>query len=315
MNRVIMHLHSLLLFTSESFLNMDQQLKPLIKWGWLRALLFIIAVVGAVMLAQTLALLIPNIADEGLNEQTKSLINFSVTYGIIAALALALTWIFRKIIDRKSFAELGFQIKGYKNEAMLGIFISIALLGIGTIALIILGYLVFTGYNFDGSALLLELAILLMVSLTEEVIFRGYILHNLLQSMNKWVALLITSILFGLFHSSNPDVSVLAIVNVVLAGVVLGLNYIYTQNLWFGIGFHFAWNFFQGPILGYDVSGLELQSIFQQTLMGPELFTGGAFGFEASLLCTILLSMAAAYLAYLFATMYKQILYDNQAIR
>ncbi len=75
--------------------------------------------------------------------------------------------------------------------------------------------------------------------------------------MNKWVALLITSVLFALFHEANPDVSVFAIINILFAGILIGLNYIFTKNLWFGICFHFAWDYFQGPVLGYEVSGVE----------------------------------------------------------
>jgi membrane protease YdiL (CAAX protease family) len=209
--------------------------------------------------------------------------------------------------------SLGFDWKGYQNEALLGFFTGPAILGIGTIVLVVMGYLTFIGTNFDPLPLLIEFLLLIMVAFIEELMFRGYLLHNLLQSLNKWIALLISALVFGVFHAANPDVSPLAVINVFVAGCLLGINYIYTRNLWFGIFFHFSWNFFQGPVQGYDVSGLELQSILQQTLSGNELFTGGQFGFEGSVLCPILLVLATAYFAYLFNKMYQPVVTPTEA--
>ena len=114
------------------------------------------------------------------------------------------------------------------------------------------------------------------------------ILSNLLDSMNKFTALIISSIIFALMHMSNPNVSVLSIINIFLAGMLLGIYYIHRKNLWFSISVHLMWNFVQGPILGFEVSGLKIEGILQQELVGHNLFTGGEFGFEGSLLCTIL---------------------------
>lgn len=113
-----------------------------------------------------------------------------------------------------------------------------------------------------------------LVAFAEELVFRGYILNNLLQSMNKWTALIISSLLFTLFHLSNPDISLLALLNIFLSGLMLGINYIFTKNLWFAILLHFSWNFYEGPILGYKVSGLTLESLLQQELTGNPILTG-----------------------------------------
>ena len=131
-----------------------------------------------------------------------------------------------------------------------------------------------------------------IIAFSEEIVFRGYILGNLLESYNKWLALIISAALFALVHSGNPEVSVIAIINVFVAGILLGINYVYTRNLWFSIVFHFAWNFLQGPVLGFDVSGLELESLVQADTKGSILLTGGKFGFEASVLETALFMIA-----------------------
>jgi hypothetical protein len=146
----------------------------------------------------------------------------------------------------------------------------------------------------------------MLVSFTEELICRGYILNNLMQSMNKWLALALSSLVFAAFHSANPDVSIMSIINIYIAGLLLGINYIYTRNLWFSIFFHFVWNVFQGPVLGYDVSGLHLPGMLQQTLNGPDLLTGGPFGFEGSLICPLLTLAAIGYFGYSFSKRYAQ---------
>jgi membrane protease YdiL (CAAX protease family) len=133
-----------------------------------------------------------------------------------------------------------------------------------------------------------RLVVMIMVVIGEELMFRGYILRRFMAVHNKYMALLVSSLLFMLAHAFNSHLGVLPVINLFLAGVLLGSYYIYTQNLWFPIGLHFTWNFVQGPVLGYAVSGADLESIVvQQPLEGMDWLTGGAFGFEGSVLCTV----------------------------
>ena len=193
-------------------------------------------------------------------------------------------YVFRRVFDQRSFVSLGFQFKGYERDAATGLLLGIALLGVESLILYFTGNLWWTDIHFNAGELLSGLVLMILVAISEEAVFRGYILHNLLQSMNKWVALGISSLLFALFHSGNPGITVLAILNIFLSGLVLGLNYVYTGNLWFAILFHFSWNFFLGPVLGYEVSGLPLSSLLEQTIEGPDWLTGGSFGLEGSVL-------------------------------
>ena len=282
-----------------------QDVKPLIGYGWLRALIYF---VGAFFIM----LLLPIAANAlltqlGLTAKTdeESTLNLTIMYGVAGIGVYLFTFIIRRFVDRRDFKSLGFNWRGFTDEAALGFFTATALLGMGSLILVGLGYLTFLSISSSPDPLIIELAFMVVVAFVEELVFRGYVLNNLMQSMNKWIALMISAVLFGLVHIANPDVTILAVVNVFLGGLFLGLNYIYTRNLWFSIFFHFAWNFLQGPILGYDVSGLKMQSLFHQSLTGPELWTGGRFGFEGSLLCPLLLSLAIASFAYGFTRKYS----------
>lgn len=281
--------------------------KPLVSQGWLRALIYFIVVSLIVYVFQISGSYIMSQFKTGTETGDESVLAFGIFYSIMGIGIILFTWLVRKFVDKKSFESLGFARKGYSNEAGLGFFSALALLGIGSVILITAGYLSFIAASFDASALLLEIAIMMVVAFVEELLFRGYLLNNLMKSMNKWGALSITAALFSLFHGSNPDVTLFAVINIFLAGLLLGINYIFTKNLWFSIFFHFAWNYFQGPVLGYEVSGLKLTSLLQQSMSGPEAWTGGPFGFEGSLLCPLLFIVAIFFFSYVFDKRYGQL--------
>lgn len=287
---------------------MEATQKPLIGQGWIRVVLYVIGVSAIVYAFQVYGNEIMNQFKVGAEEGDESILNFGILYGLMGLCIFLLTWLMRKFVDRKSFASLGFTWRGYSNEAGLGFFAALAMLGMGSLILVASGYISFIAVKIVINPLLLEIAMMIVVAFVEELLFRGYLLNNLLQSMNKWVALIISAALFAVFHQANPEVNVFAIVNILLAGLLLGINYIFTKNLWFSICFHFAWNYFQGPVLGYDVSGLKLTSIVQQTITGPEVWTGGPFGFEGSLLCPLLFVVAIAIFAYVFSKRYQPVL-------
>jgi len=170
------------------------------------------------------------------------------------------------------------------------------LIAIGFLILFILGYLSVDGFSFPLGTIVLYFMLFVVVSLHEEIMMRGYVLNNLMQSMNRYVALSFSSVIFMSIHLLNPNISFLSVVNLFLAGIVLGIYYIHKPNLWLPIGMHLTWNFFQGPIFGFEVSGIETKSIIDQSISGNEIITGGAFGFEGSVLATISITIMIVYL-------------------
>ena len=126
----------------------------------------------------------------------------------------------------------------------------------------------------------------------EEGMCRGFLLGRMMDAgINKFTALVLSSAVFSCLHLANPGFALLPFINLLLAGVLLGAAYIYTRNLWFAIGLHWFWNWLQGPILGFEVSGNVLEGSLL-TLEEPAeavLLNGGTFGFEGSLVCTVLM--------------------------
>lgn len=216
--------------------------------------------------------------------------------------------IFRLLIERRTFLGLGWTLDGYTDEALTGFFLAPALLGLAAIVILLSGHLQWTDIIWQPSALFVSFGWMTLIAFSEELVFRGYILGNLMEWIpNKWIALGITSVLFTAYHAITPGIHTLAFVNLFLAGILLGINYIYTRNLWFSFLLHVGWNFFEGPILGFKVSGTTFPSLFQAEPNGDLFITGGDYGLGGSMPMTFLLFVAIVVLAWAFDRKYQRV--------
>lgn len=207
---------------------------------------------------------------------------------------MLVVWIFLKYVDKEKFIDIGLRIKNKMKSFWTGFAIGAFIILSGFGLLEILGEIIIQKINLDFTKLLSSITLFILVSLTEEILFRGYVLRNLMYSFNKYKALLISSFIFSLLHGFNPNIDIIGITSIFLSGILLGITYIHTKNLWFPIALHFSWNFFQ-TVLGFNVSG---QNTYSAIILGiPEktLWNGGAFGFEGSILSliAILITLAA----------------------
>lgn len=276
---------------------------PIIRHGWLRVLVFLIGYMLLIFFGSTLIDFLVVLA--GLEATTETLFYSSITLNFI--IAFATVSLFRSLFDRKSLSSLGLTWKGFGRERAAGILTGILLLSLMAVVLWFMKLLDWFVADVDAGSFLIATVMLVLVSLSEELVFRGYVLNNLMQSMPREAALFTSAVLFAVFHSLNPNFNLLAFINIFIAGMLLGVNYIYTRNLWFAIFFHFSWNFFQGPVLGFEVSGLSLPSLLDQNLKGSILLTGGAFGLEASWLTTFTTSLMTIILFFLFQRKYSNV--------
>ncbi len=197
-------------------------------------------------------------------------------------------FIFYRFIDHKKLSYLGLPVKGHLKEFFAGSMIAILLMVSGFVILLSSNQIDIETVSISAGSFLNSFMLFLGVSIFEEVLCRGYILGTLMDSMNKFIALLISSLIFAVLHIPNNHISFIPVLNLFLAGVLLGSAYIYTRNLWFPIGMHLFWNFVQGTVLGFNVSGTESYTILKLRYPENNLYNGGDFGFEGSIFATLL---------------------------
>lgn len=143
------------------------------------------------------------------------------------------------------------------------------------------------------------LAVLFFVAaLAEEAAYRGYPLQTLTRAKLITLAIVLTSVPFALIHWKNPGATIVSTLNTALAGVWLGVAYLKTRSLWFPLGIHWSWNLVQGPMFGLAVSGLNLSShtVLHATDKGPAWLTGGRYGIEGGVACTIALLLSTGFI-------------------
>lgn len=206
-------------------------------------------------------------------------------------------WIAARFIDKRPFADFGLYISLKWAKDCLAGFVIAALTMIIIYAILFgMDWVVITeihsvaNFSFIGG-LFTVFVTMIAVSVWEEAYFRSYLIPNIKESLNTSYistgnamlgAVLISSLLFGLGHGSNPSASYISTLNIFIAGLVLAYPFILTGSLALSVGIHLAWNYFQGAVFGLYVSGSELEySIIESTVTGPEAFTGGDFGPEA----------------------------------
>ena len=228
---------------------------------------------------------------------------------------LLLTGLFGRYVDKRRLADYGLQLStGWLDDLALGLALGAiqmgVLLGIGWlgkwVAVAPLPAPVF-GLRVRDAAL--GLLLFVLVAVGEELTYRGYVQTNLQEGAvaglqtappagtvtrparaginSAALALTVSAILFGLSHALNPNLTGLAMLNLILAGFALGLGYWATGSLWLPMAYHLSWNFVQGSILGLPVSGMRYGGLLVVAdLSKVPWLTGGAFGPEGGLLGT-----------------------------
>lgn len=198
-----------------------------------------------------------------------------------------IVWHFRGV----SLARLKHSLAMRWQDWLSGMLLATVLYAVGFGISLLAGAIEVTGVTFNPSSLLISFVFFLLVAITEEFALRGFVLERMLQGgVNKFWALFLSAALFSLIHIGNPNFDFLSFINILLAGILLGSSYIYTRNLCFPIALHWFWNWIQGPVLGYEVSGNKFcDGLLTLHLPEANLINGGAFGFEGSILCTVLM--------------------------
>ncbi len=269
------------------------EVQPLIKQGWLRALLFYISFfIYTIVISVGGGLILTLGSSNGFALDFASIA--MMLFELVSVLgSFLLIVVFRTLIDRRSVVSLGFAFNGkYRRDLGYGILLGVVLQLFMFGALWATGQTHVAGFRFVFGPLVVILFTLIFAAVQEEIVMRGYLLCNLMESANKYLSLILVSVVFAFMHGMNPDISIAGVLNIILAGLLLGMYYIHRKNLWFPIGLHIAWNYFEGPVLGSPVSGVKVDSIVLLDFIGKPMWTGGSFGFEASYALSIVLILA-----------------------
>lgn len=227
---------------------------------------------------------------------TPTLAAFAITAMVAIGGATALAG---RAFDRRRFADFGM---GFDRAWWRDLAFGLAL-GAGLMALIFAiewaaGWIEIRGtmVSEDGNPAWLGLlsmgGVFLAVGVYEELLSRGYHLTNLREGFDGLfglprsaatvIAILLSSSIFGLLHAGNPNATTISTVAIVLAGVFLALPYVLTGRLAASIGLHITWNYFQGCVFGFPVSGNHIPArALDVEQIGPVAMTGGAFGPES----------------------------------
>ena len=201
---------------------------------------------------------------------------------------LLVTWICMRL-RRQPLSGVGLELDGrWLRQVSCGIAFGSALMLAVTGLIFLAGGVRFGLDPARGVALLAQGAwAFAWIALLEELLFRGFLFQRLVDGIGAPVALLLMAALFALAHWGNPGMEgstrAWATIDTALGASVLGLAYLRTGSLAAPIGIHFGWNWIQGALLGFDVSGLhEAGWLLPNLLDKPQWLTGGAFGPEAS---------------------------------
>ena len=283
-------------------------MEPRIKNGFLRAIIFMplwLIIMGLVQSIGVVLIMMANGVDMANPDSAEALFSemsfdspvMLILTGFSLLGSFAALWVATKFIDRKPLMSIGLSVKDKANEMLIGLGFALAFIGGLFLVLWLIGAINITGYVGFKPGVFIVSIMLFMAAFDEELIFRGYILNNMMDSTsNRWIALAGSSLLFALLHSGNTNVwsTWVPMTELFAAGFILGISYTFTKNLWFPTFFHFGWNFFQG-LFGFEISGFNVDSwkiiSHENTGNVPDIVSGGAFGIEGSVItlsCTII---------------------------
>ena len=213
-------------------------------------------------------------------------------FSFVIILFLFMFWV--KVIEKNALSSLGFVKRNWLKYLAWGILLSLVQMGVIALVYQVSGIGSFVLNELSLEPLLFILGLFpfwLLQGGTEEVATRGWLLTRIAARTNLPLAIAISSSLFGILHMGNAGVTFLSVLNIILDGVLAGLLFIYTDSIWLVVAQHGTWNYVQGNLLGFQVSGTGADaSIFSFTMGdGPDWLTGGAFGAEGSIITTLVL--------------------------
>ena len=230
---------------------------------------------------------------------------WSSMLGLVVALIVG--WQCGKWLEGLPFAVLGASFRGrWLAHLLVGL-----IAGAGTVIFAVAIAFAFGGERFESNiysgsenvvtSTLVSFAVLAIAAAAEEALFRGYILQTLDRAGFAWLAVVLTSVFFGLVHLGNPNAGVISTLNTILAGIWFSVAYLRFRDLWFVTGMHCAWNWVQGSVFGIEVSGMREiteHPLLREIDTGPTWLTGETYGIEGGIAATIAIALSTTLLVF-----------------
>ena len=271
-----------------------------IRSGW-RVLIFVAAFIALTLILVTVLRVVFLFVGPRLSA-ARPLIGELVFRGSLLAAALGAGYLCARFLEGLPWRSLGLTFhRGWLRDLLVGFAIGFGSLVIA-VAIALKGFYFSVG-GPEWSSVIRSMigsgVILFAAALAEESMFRGYGLQTLTRAKLAWLGVLLTSVPFGLVHLSNPNVVPgVTFANTALAGIWLAAAYLRTRSLWLPLGVHWAWNWALGWFFGLPISGINLVSepLLNVQDVGPKWLTGGSYGIEGGVACTIALILSTFFL-------------------
>ncbi|HYV07272.1 MAG TPA: CPBP family intramembrane glutamic endopeptidase [Blastocatellia bacterium] len=291
------------------FLNEDAEL----RCGWRIAVFVVCLLLASLVISGLLALInrvIPSLPLTVEPSDPQSLPNSELVYLITSRTTalitvVAATAVCAPLLEHRSVGSVGFKLhRGWWRDFLIGAAVGGAAIALAVGIAKISGAVSFESAAFPRAPLAERSMLLaaatavlffLVAAAFEELLFRGFVFQALLHNAGPVVALVLTSVPFGIAHLANPSSTAFSTINTVLAGLWLGAAYLATRSLWMATGLHFSWNFVMAFFFGLPVSGLVTLDRLALVLGrsgSPEWLSGGNYGPEGGLAATIALLLA-----------------------
>lgn len=197
-------------------------------------------------------------------------------------------WIFLKK-EKKKWSDAGVtSLRSQGKNVLFGLFLGAASIFVVALIMLATRQITITPVKANLADIGIYFISFIFVAANEELFFRGYVISALRQTKSYPLIYLVSCLVFGAVHIPNPHVHPLGIFNVFMIGLLFAYMLIQTKSLWMSAGYHLTWNFFQGNILGFNVSGTAGDGFFH--IKGADnIWTGGSFGAEASIWTTVVI--------------------------
>lgn len=277
-----------------------------LRSGW-RLLIFALVYLCVLFLLSTAARIAYAVAMQFVSTpRLKGYLENFIFRVILLAAALIAGFICTRWLEGLSWRALGLSLHaGWLRDLLVGSAIGVSSLALAAGIVTAGGGLSFTISSRAallkvGGTLLFSAVLFIFAALAEEALFRGYPLQTMTRAGLIMLGVLVTSFAFAAIHSGNPNLKQsLPYLNLVLAGVWLAVAYLRTRSLWFPLGIHWAWNWALGSLFGLPVSGisdLAPYPLLHGKDLGPPWLTGGNFGIEGGLACTVTLIVSTIFI-------------------